>query len=236
VRLISSTGEFVGIVPIAEALQRAVAEGYDLVEVSPNADPPVCRIIDYGKFKYEKSKKAKEAKKKQHVMHLKEIKLHPKTDEHDYAFKMDHARKFLVKGDRVKVTLVFRGREITHIDFGKKILERAEADLSELAIIEQSSKREGRNMISTFIPDKAKIKEFLRKMELERRKEELEEQRKQQEQAARQTARQTQPQQPQAAQQPPAEQELQTSNSKIQNPNQEVPKLESQTTLDTQTL
>ena len=235
-RLISSTGEFVGIVPIAEALQRAVAEGYDLVEVSPNADPPVCRIIDYGKFKYEKSKKAKEAKKKQHVMHLKEIKLHPKTDEHDYAFKMDHARKFLVKGDRVKVTLVFRGREITHIDFGKKILERAEADLSELAIIEQSSKREGRNMISTFIPDKAKIKEFLRKMELERRKEELEEQRKQQEQAARQTARQTQPQQPQAAQQPPAEQELQTSNSKIQNPNQEVPKLESQTTLDTQTL
>lgn len=152
----------------------ATEAGLDLVEVSPNAAPPVCRIIDYGKFKYEKSKKAKEAKKKQHIMQLKEIKLHPKTDEHDYLFKIDHARKFLVKGDRVKVTLVFRGREITHIDFGKKILERAEADLGEIALIEQSGKREGRNMISSFIPDKAKIKEFLRKHELERKREELE--------------------------------------------------------------
>jgi translation initiation factor IF-3 len=147
------------------------------VEVAPNADPPVCRIMDYGKFKYEKSKKAKEAKKKQHVMHLKEIKLHPKTDEHDYRFKIDHARKFLVKGDRVKVTLVFRGREITHIDFGRKILERAEADLNDISIMEQSSKREGRNMISVFLPDKAKIKEHLRKLDQERKREELEQQR-----------------------------------------------------------
>jgi translation initiation factor IF-3 len=176
VRVISSTGEAVGIVPIADALQRADAESLDLVEVAPNADPPVCRIMDYGKFKYEKSKKAKEAKKKQHVMHLKEIKLHPKTDEHDYRFKMDHARKFLLKGDRVKVTLVFRGREITHIDFGKKILERAEADLLEIAQMEQSSKREGRNMISTFIPDKAKIKEHQKKLMQDRKREEMKEQ------------------------------------------------------------
>jgi translation initiation factor IF-3 len=169
VRLVGATGEFIGIVPIAEALQRAQANALDLVEVSPNADPPVCRVMDYGKFKYEKSKKAKEAKKKQHVMHLKEIKLHPKTDSHDYGFKMDHARKFLIKGDRVKVTLVFRGREITHMEFGKQILERAEADLAELSVIELSSRREGRNLISSFLPDKAKIKEFLRKMELKER-------------------------------------------------------------------
>jgi translation initiation factor IF-3 len=169
VRLITSTGEALGIVPIGEALDRARQEGYDLVEIAPNADPPVCRIMDYGKFKYEKSKKAKDAKKKQHVMHLKEIKLHPKTEEHDYAFKMDHARKFLIKGDRVKVTLVFRGREIAHIDFGRKILERAEADLGEISLIELSAKREGRNMISAFIPDKVKIKEYLRKQEQARK-------------------------------------------------------------------
>ena len=176
VRVISSSGEALGILPSAEALQKAENEGLDLVEVAPNAEPPVCRIMDYGKFKYEKSKKAKEAKKKQHVMHLKEIKLHPKTDDHDYNFKMDHARKFLLKGDRVKVTLVFRGREITHIDFGRKILERAETDLLEIATMEQSSKREGRNMISTFIPDKLKIKEYQKKQMQDRKRAELEEQ------------------------------------------------------------
>jgi translation initiation factor IF-3 len=170
-------------VPIAEALQKALADALDLVEVSPNADPPVCRVMDYGKFKYEKSKKEKEAKKKQHVMHLKEIKLHPKTDEHDYQFKMDHARKFLIKGDRVKVTLVFRGREITHIDYGKKILDRAEVDLGGLAVIELSAKREGRNMISSFLPDKAKIKEFLHRAELERKREEQEEKLRQEQMA-----------------------------------------------------
>lgn len=128
--------------------------------------------MDYGKFKYEKSKKAKEAKKKQHVMHLKEIKLHPKTDEHDFMFKMEHARKFLLKGDRVKATVVFRGREITHIDFGRAVLERLDGHLADLAQVEINAKMEGRNMISIYVPDKLKVKEALRKIEAERKKEE----------------------------------------------------------------
>jgi translation initiation factor IF-3 len=174
VRVISSNGDALGILPIVEARERAVYEGLDLVEVAPNAEPPVCRIMDYGKFKYEKSKKQKEAKKKQHVSHLKEIKMHPKTEEHDYQFKMDHARKFLYRGDRVKATIVFRGREIAHLDFGKKILERFEADIADLCSVEFACKMEGRNMISMYVPDKAKIKEFTRKVEQERRKMEQE--------------------------------------------------------------
>jgi len=141
-----------------------------LVEVAPSADPPVCRIMDYGKFKYEKSKKAKEAKKKQHVMHLKEIKFHPKTDDHDFDFKLDHARKFLLKGDRVKATIVFRGREITHLDFGKQMLDRVDAVLADLAQIEMNAKMEGRNMISIYVPDRVKVREYMRKHGLEDKK------------------------------------------------------------------
>jgi translation initiation factor IF-3 len=174
VRVVSSNGDALGILPIIEARERAVFEGLDLVEVAPNADPPVCRIMDYGKFKYEKSKKQKEAKKKQHVSHLKEIKMHPKIEEHDYHFKMDHARKFLYRGDRVKATIVFRGREIAHLDFGKKLLERLEADIIDLCSVEFTCKMEGRNMISMYVPDKAKIKEFNRKVEQERRRQEQE--------------------------------------------------------------
>ena len=171
-RVISNDGEALGIMPAAEALMRAVTAGFDLVEIAPNADPPVCKIMDYGKFKYEKAKKAKEAKKKQHVMHLKEIKLHPKTDEHDFKFKMDHARKFLIKGDRVKITIVFRGREITHIDFGMRMLEKATKVIIDLSQMEMTPKMEGRNLISIFVPDKAKIRDFLRKQEAERKKSE----------------------------------------------------------------
>ena len=174
VRVISGSGELLGILPIMEARERATAEGLDLVEVAPNADPPVCRVMDYGKFKYEKSKKQKEARKKQHVSHLKEIKMHPKIEEHDYRFKTDHARKFLFRGDRVKATIVFRGREIAHLDFGRKLLERLEADLTDLCSVEFSGKMEGRNMISMYVPDKAKIKDVSRKMEQERRRQEME--------------------------------------------------------------
>jgi len=170
VRVISSSGEALGVLTIMEARERAVVEGFDLVEVAPSADPPVCRIMDYGKFKYEKSKKVKEAKKKQHVMHLKEIKLHPKTDAHDFAFKMDHARKFLLNGDRVKLTIVFRGREITHIEFGSRMLEKASAMITDLSTVEMHAKMEGRNMISIFVPDKLKIREFQRKQDAERKK------------------------------------------------------------------
>jgi translation initiation factor IF-3 len=161
-----------GIMTVPDALARAVSAGYDLVEIAPNADPPVCKIMDYGKFKYEKAKKAKEAKKKQHVMHLKEIKLHPKTDEHDFHFKMEHARNFLIKGDRVKITIVFRGREITHIDFGAQMLAKATNVIVDLAQVEMTPKMEGRNLISILVPDKAKIREYLRRQEIERKKRE----------------------------------------------------------------
>jgi translation initiation factor IF-3 len=172
VRVISNDGDPLGIMTVSDALMKAMASGFDLVEISPSADPPVCKIMDYGKFKYEKAKKAKEAKKKQHVMHLKEIKLHPKTDDHDFNFKMDHARKFLVKGDRVKITVVFRGREITHIDFGARMLEKATGVIIDLSQVEMTPKMEGRNLISIFVPDKAKIRDFLRKQEIERKKNE----------------------------------------------------------------
>ncbi|NLD94826.1 MAG: translation initiation factor IF-3 [Fibrobacter sp.] len=170
IRVIDDNGEPVGIMTVSDALARAEAASLDLVEIAPTADPPVCRIMDYGKFKYEKSKKAKEAKKKQHVMHLKEIKLHPGTDDHDFNFKLEHARKFLIKGDRVKATIVFRGREITHIDLGQEVLNRMTAGLIDLCTIELAAKMEGRNMISIFVPDKLKIKEVLKKMESEKKK------------------------------------------------------------------
>ncbi len=130
--------------------------------------------MDYGKFKYEKAKKEKESKKKQHVMHLKEIKFHPKTESHDYNFKVDHARKFLLKGDRVKATVVFRGREIAHKDFGAKVLDRIDTDLTDLAQCELKYKMEGRNMISTYVPDKIKIQNFKRKIEKEKKQAETE--------------------------------------------------------------
>jgi len=167
IRVIDDEGEQLGVLPTADGLRRAQEAGLDLVEVAPNAAPPVCRIMDFGKFKYEKSKKAKEAKKKQHIVHLKEIKLHPKTDDHDYHFKMEHARKFLLKGDRVKATLVFRGREITHIDFGKKILIKMTEDLSDIATVDQQAKMEGRNMVSIFVPDKKKIQQYEKKQKQE---------------------------------------------------------------------
>lgn len=140
------------------------------MEVAPNAEPPVCRIMDYGKFKYEKAKKLKEAKKKQHISHLKEIKMHPKIEDHDYNFKLDHARKFLMRGDRVKATVVFRGREIAHLDFGKDLLQRLQNDVLDIANIELSCKMEGRNMISMFIADKMKIKEITKKIDQEKKR------------------------------------------------------------------
>jgi translation initiation factor IF-3 len=128
--------------------------------------------MDYGKFKYEKAKKLKEEKKKQHVSHLKEIKMHPKIEDHDYNFKLDHARKFLMRGDRVKATIVFRGREIAHLDFGRKLLDRLSTDLADISNIELSCKMEGRNMISMYVSDKIKIKEISRKLEQERKRQE----------------------------------------------------------------
>jgi len=152
VRLIDSDGSQVGVVPLEEARQRAVELDLDLVEVAPTARPPVCRIMDYGKFKYRESKKAREAKKKQHVIQMKELKLRSKIDEHDLQFKLRHARKFLEKHDKVKITMVFRGREVVHKDLGERILKRVYDEVSDLAVQEGDIKMEGRNMILILTP------------------------------------------------------------------------------------
>ncbi len=160
IRVISADGEDLGLMTSSAALALAEEKELDLVEIAAAAQPPVCRIMDYGKFKYEKAKKAKESKKKQVKVQNKEIKLHLKTDKHDYDFKMKHAVDFLIRGNRVKVTLVFRGREIVYKDLGLAIMERVDADLSQLASAERKFVMEGRNMISNYVSDKAKVKAY----------------------------------------------------------------------------
>lgn len=152
VRLVDENGDMVGITNTREALDVAKQRGFDLVEVSPGASPPVCRIMDYGRYKYEQSKKAKRARKKQHVMHVKEIKMRPKIEPHDYGFKMNHARRFLEHNNKVKFSLIFRGREVTHPDIGLGILKRVAEDLSEIATIEAGPKREGMTMMMVLCP------------------------------------------------------------------------------------
>lgn len=152
VRLIDETGEQVGIVPTDEARAMAAEQGLDLVEVAPNSRPPVCRIMDYGKYKYEQARKAREAKKKQHTVTVKEIKMRPKIEDHDFGFKLRHARRFLEEGDKVKFTLRFRGREMTHPELGERVLVRVKEELSELATVESDVKREGRQMTMLMAP------------------------------------------------------------------------------------
>ena len=152
VRLIDSDGSQVGVVPLEEARQRAMERDLDLVEVAPTARPPVCRIMDYGKFKYRENKKAREAKKKQHVIQMKELKLRSKIDEHDLQFKLRHARKFLEKHNKVKITMVFRGREVVHKNLGERVLQRVYDEVSDLAVQEGEIKMEGRNMILILTP------------------------------------------------------------------------------------
>lgn len=148
-------GESIGIVSLNEALERAEKAGLDLVEISPNADPPVCRMIDYGKFLYEKSKISKEQKKKQKIIQVKEIKLRPVTDEGDYQVKLRSLMRFLEDGDRAKITLRFRGREMTHQKIGIEMLNRLKGDLKETAVVEYfSPKIEGRQMIMVLAPKK----------------------------------------------------------------------------------
>jgi translation initiation factor IF-3 len=154
VRVIDDEGGQLGVMDLASALQASAEQGLDLVEVSPNADPPVCRIMDYGKYKYQQSKRAAEAKKKQARVELKEVKLRPKTDEHDYQFKVKNAKRFLTEGNKVKVTIMFRGREVTHPEFGRRILERVAADVAELAQIESQPNMSGRFMSMVLGPVK----------------------------------------------------------------------------------
>ncbi len=151
-RVIGPESEQLGILSRNDALAMAKEQGYDLVEVSPNAEPPVCRIMDYGKFKYEQQKKKQEAKKNQSVVQIKEIKVRPKTDDHDYETKVRHIRRFLEAGDRCKVSVFFRGREIVHKDRGESILERIIEDTKDIAKVEQEARTEGRVLQMLLVP------------------------------------------------------------------------------------
>lgn len=153
-RVIDEEGEQLGVLTIEQALETAAERGFDLVEVSPNAEPPVCRIMDYGKYKYQASKRAAEAKKKTAKVELKEVKMRPKTEEHDYNFKLKNARKFLEAGNKVKVTIMFRGREVTHPDYGRRLLEKLAADVQDLAQVEAPARMAGRFMSMVIAPIK----------------------------------------------------------------------------------
>lgn len=154
VRLIGADGEMVGVVTTREAQAAADEAGLDLVEISPNAEPPVAKILDYGKFKYEEQKKANEARKKQKVIDVKELKLRPMIGDHDYEVKMRAARKFLEEGDKVKFTMRFRGRELSHQELGLKVLQQAKIDLAELSKVESEPRMEGRQMIMMLASNK----------------------------------------------------------------------------------
>jgi translation initiation factor IF-3 len=152
VRLVDERGEMVGIVGRNEALQMAAEAGLDLVEIAPNADPPVCKILDFGKFKYEEQKKKNEARTKQKVIEVKEIKLRPSIDDHDYDVKMRSMSKFIEEGDKVKVTMRFRGRELAHQELGMNVLIRVRDDLDAVAKVEQMPRMEGRQMTMVISP------------------------------------------------------------------------------------
>ncbi|HUX83091.1 MAG TPA: translation initiation factor IF-3 [Halothiobacillus sp.] len=154
VRLVDENGEQLGIVRTRDALARAVEVALDLVEVAPNATPPVCKIMDYGKFKYQQSKKLAEARKKQKQIEVKEIKFRPGTEDHDYQVKMRNIVRFLEDGDKAKITLRFRGREMAHKEIAGELLDRIERDLAELAVVEQRPKMEGRQVTMVMAPKK----------------------------------------------------------------------------------
>jgi translation initiation factor IF-3 len=152
VRVISPEGEQLGILPIEEALALAQERGLDLVEVAPNERPPVCRIMDFGKYKYQQSKRSQEARKRQKVIQVKEIKMRSKTEEHDYQFKMRHAHRFLEEGDKVKVTLLFRGREMDHVELGQRMLDRIITDCKDVSMVEQYPRLEGQTLTLILAP------------------------------------------------------------------------------------
>ena len=142
----------IGVVPVQEGIEMAYEEGLDLVEISPNSDPPVCKILDYGKFKYEEQKKRNEARKKQKVIEVKEIKMRPGIDVHDYEVKLRNGKRFIGNGDKVKVTIRFRGREMAPQELGMNVLKRVQADLDEIAKVELLPKMEGRLMVMVLSP------------------------------------------------------------------------------------
>lgn len=154
--MVTEDGETLGVMDTRDAIQEARRRGVDLVEIAPNAQPPVTKLIDYGKFLYEQKKKAHEAKKKQVTVSVKEIKFRPGTDDHDYSYRMEHARDWLDDGDKVRAAIAFRGREMTHRELGAKILKRLTGDLADIADVEVAPKMEGNQMFTIFVPKKSK--------------------------------------------------------------------------------
>lgn len=151
-RVVDKDGGMLGVLTLAEALAKAEGVGLDLVEIAPSADPPVCKIIDFGKYRYQLTKKEKEQKKSQHQVKVKEIKIKPNTDEHDIATKLKHAREFIAKGNKVRITCVFRGREMLHPEFGQRVVKRMVEDLSDIATPESPAKMLGRALSLVLAP------------------------------------------------------------------------------------
>lgn len=156
--MIGTSGEQLGIFSVRQALQMAEEADVDLVEIAPLANPPVCRLMDFGKFKYQEAKRAAEARKKQKIVEVKEVKFRPGTDENDYQIKLRNVIKFLGEGDKAKITLRFRGREMAHQEIGMRMLERIKADLNDRAVVEQFPKMEGRQLIMVLAPSKKQAK------------------------------------------------------------------------------
>jgi translation initiation factor IF-3 len=152
VRVIDPEGKQLGILAVKEAIRIAEERGLDLVEVAPNSQPPVCRIMNYGKYKYQQSKRTQEARKHQTVIQIKEVKVRPRTEEHDFQFKLRHVKRFLDEGNKVKISILFRGREIAHPEFGKEMLNRFVEGVKDVMVIEQSPRLEGRNMVMIMAP------------------------------------------------------------------------------------
>ncbi|MEK7749282.1 MAG: translation initiation factor IF-3 [Bacteroidota bacterium] len=158
VRVITDDGEQLGIMAVKDAQKLAIERRLDLIEIVPNAEPPVCRLMDFGKYKYELAKKEKHQKKHQHITLVKEVRFHPNTDTHDFEFKVRHARGFIEEGHKVKAAVVFKGREITYQAHGRELLDRFTERLDDIAKVDQPGKMEGRQMVAYFVPDKTKKK------------------------------------------------------------------------------
>lgn len=162
IRLIGDDGQMLGVMTPREAMSIAESKGLDLIEIAPTASPPTCKIMDYGKWKYEAKKKEKVAKKKQTVITVKEIQVRPRTDDHDLDVKVRHARRFILEGDKVKVNLRFSGREMAHQEFGLAVLKKVEKSLADVALTESPPKLEGKQMFILLAPDPVKVKEYMK--------------------------------------------------------------------------
>lgn len=160
--MIDENGQMAGVMSVPEALRMAEDRGLDLIEIVPNANPPTCKIMDYGKYKYEKKKQEAAARKKQVIVVIKEIQMRPRTDQHDFETKMRHARRFLLEGDKVKINMRFLGREMAHQEFGHDLMKRAIEFVQDLSIVETNPKMEGKQMFTLLAPDPVKIKEYLK--------------------------------------------------------------------------